>query len=500
MTGNSTIASKTLPSGCYVTSTKDGYEAVFNSETSAATCGSDGAPSAVRSTGSHSSAGVDVALALDESIGNCTAATSDLAGHWECSYGCTTLKAAGTPYPVDFSAVAGKPGFYTFLGNAGVTGAFRMVGNTAVLSLPRGWPNATVSADWETWSFANGVIWRRPAKVCTGEASITMSGPAANWFGAGFDARSMASAYAIIVDGQGAVTERQLGDGQGIAGHHQPGLLLASSVKVMTNTVTNGVRTVVMSRPLAGLTAKHATFSATAPGVPIIAAVGSSPTLSFHKDRAADDLMLVRVGSPMCVCQGFGKASGSIAGVPFGNHCPPALANDHQGKAAGNDVCDVTTYEGGLKCCTHGTILLDAAQTPPPEKDTYRMKFRVYYEEFTNQSEAFFMFQAIDAGGEVQLRPTTLCATDPIVRIWNACLSCACDLGVVNRGRAPPAGSTMSRRPSPGRHPRSVCTRWRRTSPWSPRWGAPTRPRRRQTSCCCGPARTVMRPRASTRR
>ena len=417
MTGNSTISSKTVPSSCYATSTKDGYEAVFNSANSTAACGSGDAPSAVRSTGSHSSAGVNVALALDESVGNCTAATSDVAGRWECSWGCTALGAAGTPYPIDIHAVAGKPGSYTFSEGPGRTaGAFRMVGNTAMVSSPKGWPNANVSVDWTTWSFANGVVWKRPAKSCTGEATITLSGPAVNWFGTGFDARSMADAYAVIVDGQGKVTERQLGNGQGIAGRHQPGLLLAPSVKVVTNTVANGVRTVVMTRPLVGLTAKHATFTATADGVPIIAAVGSSPTLSFHKARTADDLMLVRVGAPMCVCQGFGHASGSIGGVPFGNHCPPALANDHQGKAAGNDVCDVTTYEGGLKCCAHGSILLDAAQTPPPEKDTYRMKFRVYYEEYTNQSEAFFMFQAIDAGGEYDV-PQALAGTPPQERV-----------------------------------------------------------------------------------
>jgi hypothetical protein len=73
----------------------------------------------------------------------------------------------------------------------------------------------------------------------------------------------------------------------------------------------------------------------------------------------------------MCVCQAFGASSGSIDGIPFDNVCPPALANDHQGKAPGNDVCDITTYEGGLKCCSHGSILLDANQTVPNATDTY---------------------------------------------------------------------------------------------------------------------------------
>ena len=45
-----------------------------------------------------------------------------------------------------------------------------------------------------------------------------------------------------------------------------------------------------------------------------------------------------------------GHGSGTIGGGNFNNHCPPALANDHQGTAPGNDVCDIATYEGGLKC------------------------------------------------------------------------------------------------------------------------------------------------------
>ena len=39
--------------------------------------------------------------------------------------------------------------------------------------------------------------------------------PASVWFGAGFDARAMKLAYAIVVDGSGLVQERQLGTGAG---------------------------------------------------------------------------------------------------------------------------------------------------------------------------------------------------------------------------------------------------------------------------------------------
>ena len=44
-------------------------------------------------------------------------------------------------------------------------------------------------------------------------ATITVSGPADDWFGVGFGALAMADApWAVIVDGEGAVTERKLAD------------------------------------------------------------------------------------------------------------------------------------------------------------------------------------------------------------------------------------------------------------------------------------------------
>ena len=66
-------------------------------------------------------------------------------------------------------------------------------------------PLLVVSADHTTWTFSNGVVWKRPAEACAGRATITMTGPANVWFGTGFDARSMADAYAIIIDGNGTV-------------------------------------------------------------------------------------------------------------------------------------------------------------------------------------------------------------------------------------------------------------------------------------------------------
>lgn len=419
ITRNDTISTTAQPAGCSVVSTQRGFEASFNGEASTVECGasSGGSPVPSRSTGGAAAAGVEVALDLNSSGGNCSAATADLAGEWTCSFGCTVLGSKGTPYGIEITETAA--GEYVILDhqNAGESGTATVKGNTVTMGgALKAWPHATISSDFLTWTFANGVVWKRPNKTCAGLATITITGPADAWYGTGLDAHAMAKAYAIIVDGDGAVSERQLGTGAGVSGEHQPGVLLAPSVTIKSNTVTDGKRTVVLTRPLRGLTAQHATLSAAAAGIPIIAAVGNSKKLSYHKARGATDMFLVKAGAPMCVCEAFGARSGSIGGAPFNNHCPPALANDHQGTAAGNDVCDVLTYEGGLKCCSHGSILLNKNQTVPPQRDVYKMKFRIYYEEFTNQTEAFFMFQAIDAGGEYQV-PQAKPGTPPEQRV-----------------------------------------------------------------------------------
>lgn len=62
-----------------------------------------------------------------------------------------------------------------------------------------------------------------------------------------------------------------------------PGNQLAASVTVVSNTVENGMRTVVLSRALKGATKDHFTFDATALSIPVINAVGNGPQLAYHK-------------------------------------------------------------------------------------------------------------------------------------------------------------------------------------------------------------------------
>ena len=48
-----------------------------------------------------------------------------------------------------------------------------------------------------------------------------------------------------------------------------------------------------------------------------------------------------------------------------------------------NPTCWVETYQGGLSCCHHQNILLDKDQTPPEELLTYHIKFRFYFQPYT---------------------------------------------------------------------------------------------------------------------
>lgn len=90
-------------------------------------------------------------------------------------------------------------------------------------------------------------------KVFAGEVNITVSGPSSVWFGVGFDATVMGdSPYTLIVNESG-VMEQHLGT-CGSEAEHCPGNTLKSMAQVLSNTVVGGVRTVVITRPLAGRT------------------------------------------------------------------------------------------------------------------------------------------------------------------------------------------------------------------------------------------------------
>jgi len=95
-----------------------------------------------------------------------------------------------------------------------------------------------------------------------------------------------------------------------------------------------------------------------------------------------------------CLCPTIGSP-GEINGQGFGYNCAPfpsgVLAEQN------NPSCNVTTYTGGLHCCSHGSILLDADQTIPDGIDTFYIKMRFYFEEFNNHKQMFRLYHQTEA-------------------------------------------------------------------------------------------------------
>lgn len=230
-------------------------------------------------------------------------------------------------------------------------------------------------------------------------ASITLQGPAAVWFGVGFGATKMADLpYAIIVDGNGAVTERKLAD-------HGPGTLYAPSVKVVSSQVAAGIRTVVVERPVAGAKNDvpggkgHYSFPAVPGQINLITAVGDTPTLAYHKSRTGATLTLLPTSNDACVCK-----PSRVAYLTYMNQTTSEFhyncldeprsdmlrRGDGTGRALPNAACQMETYHGGLRCCKHTWFLTDVEQAGriPNETDVYFLKWRYYFQEYTPKTPA----------------------------------------------------------------------------------------------------------------
>lgn len=191
--------------------------------------------------------------------------------------------------------------------------------------------------------------------------------------------------YAIIVDGSGKVQERKLAD-------HAEGIVLAPSLRIMSNTVDGDIRTVVLTRPFVGATKDHYTFSTKELSLAFINAVGSGPTFAIHKASTAATLNLWPDRNA-CVClqlaAPFGQGSGFFKYLETGETVgfPPNRCGFQQNKdllAQRNPSCDLRTYKGGLSTCHHGWKLLDADQEIPWQDQPleYYKKLRIYFQEY----------------------------------------------------------------------------------------------------------------------
>ena len=218
----------------------------------------------------------------------------------------------------------------------------------------------------------------------TSVATITLSGPSNVWFGVGFNAANMAdSPYTIIVNSTG-VYERQIGT-CGSEAEHCPGDALQKSVTIVSNAVSDGVRTTVMTRPLKGLTKHHFTFDATKDAqLKFISAVGSSQEFAYHKAHSTGIMSLLSDKEPNCLCEvgqtGYMCDNNGQNCDTFVKNCVASPAGELLSQR--NPTCNSIQYAGGLRCCHHKRIMLDADQPIRPELLRYHMKFRFWFQEY----------------------------------------------------------------------------------------------------------------------
>jgi len=148
-------------------------------------------------------------------------------------------------------------------------------------------------------------------------------------------------------------------------------------VKIISNTVNNGDRTVVLQRSLMGISADHYNFSTSIATIRFINALGDTVDLEQHKFRAASSILLFHDDATQsCLC---GDGIKTIDGIPYDGGCKPEPLSDLL--RDNNPTCQVDTYVGGLACCLNKKFLLDEDQTIPPFVDEIYFKFRFYFED-----------------------------------------------------------------------------------------------------------------------
>lgn len=240
-----------------------------------------------------------------------------------------------------------------------------------------------------------GVTFGLKLDVKERTATITLAGPAEGWFGVGLNALSMADAPYTIVACADGVFEQKIGT-CGSEAEHCAGKRLAPSIKLLSSTIVDGRRTVRVTRPFAGASPDHHTFDpAVDVTLDVITAIGYSQPFEHHKaHRHATITLLEGSGQPTCVCDEGARGdlceNGGVRCTHFVKRCwPPQRDADGTHYPFGdllqqrNPTCNSASYIGGLRCCSHGRILLDADQEERPELLRYHHKYRFWFQEYT---------------------------------------------------------------------------------------------------------------------
>ena len=102
----------------------------------------------------------------------------------------------------------------------------------------------------------------------TDSVSMEFSGPSSGYYAVGFGGTSMTNTYTVVVNANGTVQERKLGN-------HQGGNVLSASV-AYSAVVAGGVRTAYIERARAGASGNHYTFSSNGGAINLIWAKGGT--------------------------------------------------------------------------------------------------------------------------------------------------------------------------------------------------------------------------------
>ena len=119
-----------------------------------------------------------------------------------------------------------------------------------------------------TTSLGSSMTLSVTMNTTTDSLEMEISGPSSGYFSVGFGSTGMNGTYILLVNANGTMAERKLGQYNG-------GSVLTSSITY--NTVTNGTtRTAYIEGSRIGATANHYTFPANGGSIPLIWAIGGT--------------------------------------------------------------------------------------------------------------------------------------------------------------------------------------------------------------------------------
>ena len=141
--------------------------------------------------------------------------------------------------------------------------------------------------------------------------------------------------------------------------------------------------------------ASNTTVSSTAyaPGCVFEKSRGSSCDVLFNLNQ---DSAAPCSTTQQCICRDPSSKGGTIGGQRFNRGvCAPYPTSELL--TTNNGICNISAYEGGLHCCGGGSFLLDSDQTVPEPADTWHLRYRFYYEDYTNQSNLYRVWWSTEA-------------------------------------------------------------------------------------------------------